>query len=263
MSDRRYTLPDDESPLTRLFFRLAWGLFILAVIFGIAAKVCAQDVLVPCYEPKVGMQAIEKALVLGRTKRLCLILNPNSGPGVKVDAAYAALLKRALGCGAQTLGYIDLIAWPGDGLTPKNVKAAPKTSAQLTSEHLAYQRFYPGLSGWFVDDVAPSLKQSLQLVAAWEGRCVLNPGCAFDLPFPWPGVVVVISEQAKAWPRSLTSWEHETRKQCAVMGLKISHGSLPAFMASTAGMAMRYASPLSDAQGAYDTLTPYFTQLLR
>lgn len=43
MSNRRYILPDDESPLVRLFFRLSWGLFILAVILGIAAKVCASN----------------------------------------------------------------------------------------------------------------------------------------------------------------------------------------------------------------------------
>ena len=39
----KYILPDDETPLARLFFRVSWGLFILAVILGIAAKVCALN----------------------------------------------------------------------------------------------------------------------------------------------------------------------------------------------------------------------------
>jgi len=39
----KYILPDDETPLARLFFRVSWGLFILAVILGIAAKVCASN----------------------------------------------------------------------------------------------------------------------------------------------------------------------------------------------------------------------------
>jgi hypothetical protein len=39
----KYILPDDETPLARMLFRLSWGLFILAVILGIAAKVCAPN----------------------------------------------------------------------------------------------------------------------------------------------------------------------------------------------------------------------------
>lgn len=255
----------------QLFDRCAFACVAVAFVLAclcLRSMARGQDVLLPVYEASVGQAALTKAEALGKAQRLWLIINPNSGPGTKPDAAYTALLKRAQKLKARTLAYVDLMAWPGDGLVPKSAAAFPKTSAMLTAERLSYARFYPGLlRGWFLDDVAPSMQDSLQLVSTWEGAIVLNPGCSMIPPAPLRAAMVVISEQAEAWPRELTPWERSHRQLCAVMGLSISSARLPAFMESTAGMALRYASPLDDqwrkGASAYTTLTPYLETLLK
>lgn len=254
----------------RWFFWFTEAAFAVAgvIVFLCLSKAArGQDVLLPVYQPNVGTQALAKAGA--KASRLWLIVNPNSGPGVKRDAAYAVVIRQANAAKAKVLGYIDLMALPGDGMYPASMKARAKTSAEIVAEKIAYGRLYAGLmfDGWFIDDVNHQTKDSLNTLSSWEGRLVLNPGCAFDLPPSLRRAVVVIAEQAGAWPRALTAWEQSHRSACAVMGLQVSQGSLPVFMSSTAGMALRYASPLNDewrnGRSVYTSLTPYLEGLLR
>jgi len=269
MSNRRYILPDDESPLVRLFFRLSWGLFILAVICGIAAKVCAQDVLVPCYEAAVGEAALKQTT---DASRLVLIVNVNSGPHEKLDKAYDALITKARARKAKLAFYIDLIAGPDYSpvVTPQwkitvPAKVRLKTAYELKLERTLWSAFYGSPQWWFIDDVRDDRQSRVvvESLSSWAQPCILNPGTSYVPPATLPSAVVVIHESEGGWPRALTGWEGRSLRRCAAICLQFPAASLPAFTKSTAGMAMRYASPLSDAQGAYDTLTPYFTRLLR
>lgn len=265
MKSRRYTLPDDESPLARLFYRLSWAMFIIAVILGIAAKVSAQDVLVPCYEPSVGTQALAQ---VKDASRLVLIMNVNSGPHDKLDKAYDKLISQARQRKAKLAFYIDVMA--GKEFSPVvtsgwtiTVPAKPrlKTAYELKLERTMWSAFYGSPQWWFIDDVRPEAKGVIESLSSWSQPVILNPGTSYVPPATLPGAVVVIHEFEEGWPRALTRWEGRNLSRCAVISLQLSAGSLPAFTRSTAGMAMRYATPWSDAQGAYNKLTPYLLKL--
>lgn len=268
MKSRRCILPGNECPLARLlFFRLSWALFVLAVTLGIVAAAKAQNVLLPVYDASIGIKALSLC-PKGREQSLWLIVNPNSGPGNKRDTGMENVISLANTRGCKVLLYIDAKAIPGDGLTPPSAREHVKTTNELMAERTAYSRFYrPPLKsdGWFVDDFAPTMKETVLCISRWLGVKMLNPGCAMAPVMGMPGAIVVISEQANAWPRALTAWEQSHKSQCAVMGLKITADSLPAFMASTRGIAFRYASPLDDdwrnGKSAYSTLTPHFRRL--
>lgn len=239
----------------------------LLVLLAYCAAVPAQNVLLPAYSASTGEKALQ-LVAKGSERNLCLVINPNSGPGSTRDGAFAALLTKCNARGVRVLFYIDLVAIPGDGLTPPSAKEHVKAPNELVTERMLYSRHYGSLKwdGWFFDDVRKGMNESFLCIANWPGMKVLNAGTKFEPPTSLASCTVVISEQANAWPRALTAWEQSHKSQCAVMGLKITADSLPAFMTSTRGMAFRYASPLDDqwrnGQSAYTSLTPYFAKLL-
>ena len=253
-----------------------------AIIATVLVMLCltriarAQEVLLPCYEPVVGQLALTQ-VPKGKESKLWLILNVNSGPGIKRDAAYGSLAASARQRGVRLAYYIDLkgggdyspvILKNGDAwklITSPVVRM--KSALELRTERDCWRVLYEAPSAWFIDDVPGKLSPELiNELSGWKPKLILNPGCAWSLPPSFVlSAVVVISEQAKAWPRTLSSWEAGHRDQCAVMGLSVNSQALPAFMASTRGMAFRYASPLDDqwsaGKSAYTTLPSYFTQL--
>ena len=239
----------------------------LVLIFG-AMVASAQNVILPVYDAPLG----EKALLLcpkGRERELTFIVNPNSGPGSSRDTAMHRLISGANARRVHVLYYIDLMALPGDGLTPPTSKPHVKTPAELVNERRLYSRWYGSLQwdGWFFDDVRPTMNESFLCIANWPGTKVLNPGCSWQPPGPLRSAVVVISEQAKAWPRTLSTNEEAHRAEIAVMGLSIRAAELPRFLTTTKGMAYRYASDLDDrwqnGKSAYSSLTPYFGRLFK
>jgi len=257
------------------------GAMVCVIIAAILVVLCmaraarAQDVLLPCYEPVVGQLALAQ-VPKGKESRLWLLLNVNSGPSVKRDKAYGALVSSARQRGVKLAFYIELMG--GGDYSPVIVKngdawklitspvARLKSALELKTERDAWRVMYEAPGAWFIDDVPGKLSPELiNELSGWGPRLILNPGCSWSPPPLLVSAVVVISEQAKAWPRTLSSWEAAHRDQCAVMGLSLNSQSLPAFMASTRGMAFRYASPLDDqwraGKSAYTTLPSYFTQL--
>ena len=259
-------MPDDDDPLTRIFFRLSWALAIVAVILGIASKLVAQDILVPCYEPSVGVQALAQ---VKDASRLVLIMNVNSGPHDKLDKTYGKLITQARQRKAKLAFYIDVMA--GSEFSPVvtkdwkiTVPSKPrlKTAYELKLERTLWYAFYGSPQWWFIDDVRPEAKGVIESLSSWAQPVILNPGTSYVPPATLPDAIVVIHESESGWPRILSGWENTSRGRCAVIRLHLSAGSLPAFLHSTAGMAMRYASPWSDAQGAYNKLSPYLPKLL-
>lgn len=240
---------------------------LLTLLLSLAAQ--AQDVLVPCYDVKVATQAL-KLCPAGKEPKLWLILNVNSGPGAARAVAYYNAAETARKRKVKVVFYIDLKGG-GDyspvvarnGSTWKLLTSATvrnKSVTELRTERDAWRVLYNAPDAWFLDDVPATLSPDLVAeLATWNPKLILNPGCAWVPPAQLNTVAVVISEQAGAWPRSLTVWETKNRSRCAVIGLSIPSQSLPAFTKSVAGMGYSYASPLDDkwrnGQSAYTSLS--------
>lgn len=243
-----------------------WLLILSLVAMAyVAAK--AQDVILPVYDAAVGEQALKQIALVPNGRKTTFIVNPNSGPGAFRDAEFFRFISGANAAKQNVIFYIDVVAWPGDGLVPKGGKKRLKTPQELLKERQLYSKWYGELKfdGWFFDDVSSDAKDALLAISNWPGIKVLNPGCAWMPPATLSDALVVISEQKGAWPRPLTAWEKNNKSKCIVMGLEIANSALPVFMQTTAGMAMRYASPLDDewkqGKSAYTQLTPHYNQL--
>lgn len=268
----------------RILQACAWAFFsVLALIIFAALATMARgaDVLAPCYDAKAlkGMVAMVSST---QASRVLIIANIDSGPGAAFDREQKDLIDTLRKRGCKIVYYMDarsggdfspLIRYDSRGNFTRilPVNAEIKTGKDLEIERQAWLR-YGAPDGWMLDDASPKGMDSLYMtLSTWGKRIVLNPGRAMTPPkcllVAPAGVVVIISETAREWPRALTPWEAANRGKCAVIGLKITQGSLPAFMASTAGLGWRWASPLDDAwregKSAYTAVTPYLKELLK
>lgn len=264
----RYHLPDDGPPPLAAWLRMALLTIILAVLAYAAAR--GQSVMVPCYEPGVAVQATQQC-PKGKEKSLILIMNVNSGPHWFRDGAYGRAVDAARAKGIKLAFYVDAIAGAdyspvvtGAGRVWKltNVREPrDKTAAEMRAERDAWLAFYGVPDFWFIDDIRARHTNLFAELATWKGRVILNPGTAMTWPAALPKCWVIIHESESGWPRKLTRGEESSRSRCGVLGLSLSAGALDRFIGSTAGMALRYASPLTDAEGAYNKLPSYFTRL--
>lgn len=222
----------------------------------------AQDNYVPCYEASVGVALLNDPAVA--KSKLILGINPNSGPhnvrladsGQVIDKARTGKVRCTFYIDAMTgPNYSPLIIATRQGLKLEQLKTARvKTKEELRAERNAYIGLYGGEPwGWFIDDVRPGMNDVLNELATWRGQIILNPGTHYQPPAWLPRCWVVIHEDERQWkPSTLTPWEKANLSRCIVMQLNLSADSLPAFTTSTAGVAARYASPLSDRAGAYN-----------
>jgi hypothetical protein len=245
-------------------------------VFAFCAAVFSQAVIAPCYEPIAASRYLRET-PKGKEGRVWLLMNVNSGPlwhsgnmRLRTDPTYTRLIMQAMERGHPWVAYIDVMAGPGyspvlrDGIVHTPASKRLKTVQELRAERDAWMSYGP-CSAYFVDDIAPGHVALFGELNSWRSsnvKIIHNPGTAWALPNIFRKDLVVISETSGAWPRTLTSWERVNVSRCVVMGLKIPQKSLPAFMSSTAGMALRYASPLDDDDGAYNQATPYLRELL-
>jgi len=237
---------------------------LIAAILCSIAKCNGQYVLCPAYSAQAGKDAVSQC-PLSQLRNLWVIVNPNSGPGASVDSGYRGLIKLCNDKKVKVVYYIDTVAEPGDGLYSKTIKKHDKTPSELMDERGKYSKIYGDLQwdGWFFDMINPSQKEIFSCISNWPGIKFLNPGSKFNPPAGLESAIVVISEQAGAWPRPLTDWESKHKSQCAVIGLKIN--DLKDFLRTTSGLGFRCAYPGNDnwtkGQSVYNVLTPYFTSL--
>ena len=228
-------------------------------------------VILPCYEWTVAHQATDS--VRGRTiaSRLIEVMNVNSGPHFMPDDDYALEIKAARRFGVKIAFYVDLVAGRkyspvlqgvGDSYkitTPS--KERNKTTDELNRETRAWAEFYGMPDFWFFDDWRKG--QSPHLMTTHGIPVILNPGTAMAPPVGMTNSKIIIHEDETGWPRKLTTWEKVNKARCAVMGLGVRPRLLKDFLASTADMWARYASPLADDEGCYDNLPPYFLDLFK
>lgn len=228
-------------------------------------------VILPCYEPAVARRATDIVRGTSMAARMIQVMNVNSGPHFMPDDAYATEIAFSRRAGVKIAFYIDLVAGRnyspvlqgvGDSYkftTPS--KERSKTTDELNRETRAWIEFYGMPDFWFFDDWRKG--QSPHLITTSGIPVILNPGTAMAPPVGMANSKIIIHEDETGWPRKLTTWERVNKARCAVMGLGVRPRLLKDFLASTADMWARYASPLADDEGCYNNLPPYFLDLFK
>lgn len=219
----------------------------IALYITITAKCCGQTLLVPAYDPA----SARKALATHGNAPICLVINPNDGPGTKLDGAYASLF-RAVDGNAAAVAYIDLKRW-------KSGKGSWKKPEDLRKEKSAYQNLYAHTGGWFFDDadrVPPSL---LFEISQWPGERILNPG----YPTPVMYGFVSIMHESGGWLAAACPAAPDRQ---GAMALNLKPKDLAAAWAKAKGLRYFYAHELADdwqsGKTAYNRLPVYWPQLV-
>lgn len=243
----------------------------LAAIALLTLHACAacraQDVIVVCNQPVVATHAIA-ATRPSNAASLWLALNPNSGPGSVVDRPYQAAWINAGLKHCNRAAYIDFIAGPknspiisrkdGKWLLVVPATARDKTVMEIRAERDAWIALYGQPDAWFLDDLRTRHRSLIAEVLTWKGSPIWNYGTSTSDP-PARGILV-IHEDETPFDRALKPWEAANRQRCCVIGLAVR--DIAKFITRTNGLGMRFASPLSDADGAYDQPSLYLTRLL-
>ena len=135
-----------------------------------------MKLLIPCYS-----DAIVPGLVTAAKSGIpmTVIANPWSGPGAIRIGAWGKAITQLADAGAQVLGYIDAIQWPGDGPGGKVKAKKNKSAGQINLESQHYREWYGSgnLAGWFIDDAVAGTDAAVSAAARMmPGLIMANPG---------------------------------------------------------------------------------------
>lgn len=231
-------------------------LILILLAFFWPPQAHAQRLLVPGYDAGMARLAVETAREHG--VGITLIFNPDSGPGQEPAKAYVKLAKHCRKHGVPMLAYVDLVDWSG-------AKARVRTAAELSAEVKRYREFYGTMSGWFCDDLWPSMVGTPMLAepTTWRGELVGNPGCS--LP-KWPaGFDCIITHEGPMFCQQAKLG----RGELGALALELPDRELESAWAKarTAGLRYFYATELPDnwqkGQTAYNRLPGYWQRLLQ
>jgi len=206
--------------------------------------------LVPVYESKVGTEAIRTH----QTASICMILNPDSGPGLKINYEYQKLFNSP----ENKVAYIDLKAFPGDGIITVS-KERWKTVDELQREQALYKSIYKHNTGWFFDDADKVPASLMTEIKRWSGKLILNPGYPSTIPSGFSSI---------QWENKdyLKSNFIKNPEKSGVIALEISEKDLKSAIDKKKNLEYFYASELSDdwqkGQTAYNTLPKYWKKLV-
>jgi hypothetical protein len=118
-----------------------------------------------------GLKSWDKLIDSARQLSLTVIVNPDSGPGAKVNPNYAAVIERARRAKLRLLGYVS-------------TRYAKKPLADVQGDADRWLRLYPGIEGFFFDEQA-SAADAIDYYAALyrharkrraDALVVTNPG---------------------------------------------------------------------------------------
>jgi hypothetical protein len=216
----------------------------------VATGVSKPILLVPVYESKVGSEALKTH----QTAPICMILNPNSGPGLKMNPEYQKLFNSS----EKRVAYIDLKAFPRDGIITTS-KERWKTVDELQKEKDLYKSNYKHISGWFFDDADKVPTSLMNEIKKWNGKLILNPGYPSDIPDGFSSI---------QWENKdyLKSNSIKNPEKSGVIALEISEKDLKSSIDKNKNLEYFYASELSDdwkkGQTAYNTLPKYWKKLV-
>lgn len=156
--------------------RLAFSLFALLAVI-LVANAAIPAVVVPLYiYPVVSgvdqWKPIKDAAIANPSVSFTVIVNPNSGPGSSKDTTYADAIVQMKNAGVKCIGYVS---------TNYGAVAVATVKANMDK----YRTWYPGVSGFFLDEMANSgnkeaYYQSLTDYATSIGKpyTMGNPGTA-------------------------------------------------------------------------------------
>lgn len=229
--------------------------FLLSILFFTSCQTAhvtssMPTLLVPVYESKVGTEAIRTH----QSAPICLIINPNSGPGLKGNPEYQKLFNSS----TQRVAYIDLKAFPGDGIITVS-KERWKTVDELQREQSLYKSIYKHNTGWFFDDADKVPSSLMTEIKRWSGKLILNPGYPSAISSGFSSI---------QWENKdyLKSDSIKNPEKSGVIALEISENNLKSAINKNKNLEYFYASELSDewqkGQTAYNTLPKYWKKLV-
>jgi Spherulation-specific family 4 len=182
------------------------------------------------------------------------IVNPNSGPGAHADAGFTIGIGKLIAASIVPIGYVS---------TSYTARGEPAVKADIDS----WFSFYPNLQGIFFDEQSnqagdDTFYRDVSEYAKQKGLAftVGNPGTS--VPASYLGAVdVMLIYEEKGLPKLSTLAGDATQRT--------HYGIIPygaafdaAFVTSAkADVAYVYATS-DDLPNPWDTLTPYFSQLL-
>lgn len=140
-----------------------------------------MKLIVPFYDLKL----LSQILALAGKCQIVVIANIWSGPGAKLDKAWASAINKLRKAGMEVIGYIDAMRWPGDGRY-KVTKSRLATSDELLAESDDWANWY-GVLKSFYDDVGA------KNVPVTMNADMLNWGTE-PTSLPRAGVVAVVHE---------------------------------------------------------------------
>jgi hypothetical protein len=206
--------------------------------------------LVPVYESSVGTEALKTH----QTASICLILNPNSGPGLKSNPEYQKLFNSS----EKRVAYIDLKAFPNDGIISTS-KERWKTVDELQREQGIYKSNYKHNSGWFFDDADKVPASLMNEIKKWNGKLILNPGYPSNIPNGFSSI---------QWENRdyLKSNSIKNPERSGVIALEISEKDLKSAIDKAWNLQYVYITELTDdwqkGRTAYNTLPKYWKNLV-
>lgn len=212
--------------------------------------------IVPLYTDPIddSWTAIVSAKQAHPAVQVVAIVNPNSGPGARGEASYTTGIARLVTAGIVPIGYVS---------TAYTARGEPAVKADIDRWHA----FYPTLAGIFFDEQSneagdDGFYRDVSTYAKGQGLSftVGNPGTS--VPASYLGALdVMLIYESKGLPK-LTSLSAD-RVERAHYGIIPYGAELDAtFIASAkADVAYVYATS-DDLPNPWDTLTPYFSQLL-
>lgn len=197
------------------------------------------------------------------------VINPNDGPVVPADSAYTTGISQMVAAGVTVLGYIH---------TLYGGRAISDVSTDISN----YAKYYPGLSGIFVDECADTAaelsyyEQVYSAITSHSGyvNTIINPGVQPDQGYQNVSTTIVVFEDnGSNFKNSFSSWVTCAPNSAEKSGYKykfagIAIDSTQSQMTTlipemaAAGMGMVYATQLTVNVNTYGALPSYWSALL-
>ena len=197
--------------------------------------------LVPLYD----LSYADKIVTAAKSYKIGVIVNPNDGPGTKVDSAWKKVISTLSANHNVTLfGYVDMVTWNSSGSN-----STPKSLATLSKERQDWRDYY-GVLKYFLDDWGSKMTRPFSEV------CIANPGCDMKTPCDYT-LVWETDNYLKSKAASVDGGKS------AVFSMHEKNYKDSLDLAKKRGIYWFYAVEAPDDWHAYDKLPSYFDDLIK
>jgi hypothetical protein len=119
-----------------------------------------MKIIIPLYDLSYANQIIN----FSKKYKFVVIVNPNDGPGNKIDNQWLNVIKSLKSNSIEIYGYIDTVKWDSSN------KSSPKTIPDMIKERDLYKQWY-NVSKYFLDDYTEKTHKP------FNDESIANPGC--------------------------------------------------------------------------------------